>query len=140
VIMAAEAGYRAGEVKVQLYERQAGSSKFSGMGRVLIGFLDLVAVWFQYSFLKKPLLFFGAGGFICFAAGFILGLVALYMRFALQMGFRPLLTLVSMLISLGVLLFGLGFLGESVHDTNRRLARLESRFKESEEAEGTAKS
>jgi glycosyltransferase involved in cell wall biosynthesis len=129
VVMAVQGGFRAGEVKVPLYERKSGRSKFAGPGRVLIGFMDLLAVWFQYSFLKKPLLFFGAGGVVCFATGLLLALAALYLRYVMQMGFRPMLTLVSMLISLGVLLFGLGFLGESIQDTNRRLSRIEADLK-----------
>ena len=68
---------------------------------------------------KKPLSVF------LFLIGCLLGVVAVYMRYVLNRGFRPLLTLVAMLITLGVALFGFGFLGESIQDTNRRLTKLE---------------
>jgi glycosyltransferase involved in cell wall biosynthesis len=126
VVMAVQAGFKAGEVKVTLYPRASGKSKFGSPLRVLVGLMDMLAVWFQYSFIKKPMLFFGIGGIACFLLGGILGLVALYMRYGLGVGFRPLLTLVSMLITLGITLFGFGFLGESVQETNRRIAKIES--------------
>jgi len=125
VVMAVQAGFTAGEVKVPLYERKSGKSKFSSPWRILTGLLDLVSVWFQYSFLRKPLLFFGSAGIVCLLIGFLLGMASIYLRYVLNMGFRPLLTLVSMLVSLGVTLFGLGFLGEAINDTNRRLSRVE---------------
>ena len=138
VVMAVQAGFTAGEVKVPLYERTSGKSKFGSPWRILVGLLDLVSVWFQYSFLRKPLLFFGAGGIICLLAGFVLGIVSIYLRYVLQLGFRPLLTLVAMLVSLGVTLFGLGFLGESVNETNRRVGRIEAGLKQKRDSEGSA--
>lgn len=135
VVMAAQAGFTAGEVKVPLYERTSGKSKFGSPWRVLVGLLDLVSVWFQFSFRSKPLLFFGSGGIICLLSGLLLGLVSIYLRYVLQLGFRPLLTLVSMLMLLGVALFGLGFLGESINDTNRRVARMENMLKQREKRE-----
>ncbi|MDA0991386.1 MAG: hypothetical protein O3A51_11625, partial [Verrucomicrobia bacterium] len=92
--------------------------------------LDMLAVWFQYRFIKKPMLFFGVGGMMCLLLGGLIGVVALYLRYALQMGFRPLLTLVSMLVILGITLFGFGFLGESIQESNRRVARLEDELRQ----------
>jgi len=49
----------------------------------------------------------------------VTGLAALFMRFALGQGFRPLLYLVVLLVTVGVLCFAAGLLGEmiaSVHD------------------------
>lgn len=123
VVMAVREGYRAGEVKVQLSPRREGKSKFSGGWRLMVGLLDFVAVWFQYQFASRPLLFFGSTGIFCLASGFAVGLLALYLRLVLSSGFRPLLTLTALLITLGVLLFGLGFLGESIQAVSRRLDR-----------------
>lgn len=130
VIMAVQAGFTAGEVKIPLHERRSGTGKFDSPWRILVGFLDLVAVWFHYTFLKKPMLFFGTGGLLCLILGGGVGLAAVYMRYVLNTGFRPLLTLVSMLVSLGVTLFALGFLGESVQELHRRLNRIEERLKQ----------
>jgi glycosyltransferase involved in cell wall biosynthesis len=121
VVMAVQAGYKPGEVKVTLSPRAAGRSKFTGSWRVMVGLLDFIAVWFQYRFASRPLLLFGSLGIFIALSGFILGLVALYMRFVLQSGFRPLLTLTVLLITVGILLFGMGFLGESIQTLSRRL-------------------
>jgi glycosyltransferase involved in cell wall biosynthesis len=112
VVMAAEAGYKIGEVKVKLYSRHSGESKFSGISRIPIGLLDLLAVKFQLSFMKKPLLFFGSLGMIMLALAFAVGLVAVYLRVVLHEGYRPLLTLVMLLAVSGTLFFAMGFLGE----------------------------
>ena len=64
--------------------------------------------------MRKPLLFFGSIGFILCALGLAAGLIALYMRFVLFEGYRPLLYLVMLLESMGVMLFMLGFLAEAM--------------------------
>jgi dolichol-phosphate mannosyltransferase len=113
VVLAAQRGYKIGEVKVKLYPRQYGKSKF-GFWRIPSGISDLFSVKFQMSFLRKPLLFFGSIGFILCFLGVLVGLVALYLRFILYEGYRPLLYLVMLLESLGVMLFMLGFLAEAM--------------------------
>ncbi|MEW5995791.1 MAG: glycosyltransferase family 2 protein, partial [Candidatus Zixiibacteriota bacterium] len=62
IVLAADEGYHIEEVRMPLYERQWGKSKFTGFWRVLVGVLDMLAVKFQISFMRKPLLFFGATG------------------------------------------------------------------------------
>jgi glycosyltransferase involved in cell wall biosynthesis len=112
VVLAADEGYRVEEVKIPLYDRQWGRSKFAGIGRIMIGFLDMVAVKFQMTFLRKPLLFFGLVGSICFLAGLLIGLVAIYLRFVVGEGYRPLLYLVLLLMVVGLSLFMMGFMAE----------------------------
>ena len=111
VVTAAENGFKIDEVKVTLYPRKHGKSKF-GFGRILGGVLDLFSVKFQISFLKKPLRFFGTWGIIFGGAGFILGLVALYLRFFTTHGSRTLLFPTTLLILAGLMLFAIGFLAE----------------------------
>ncbi len=74
----------------------------------------MIAVKTQISFLKKPLLFFGVLGFIFLGLGFLVGLVAIYLRFIVGEGFRPLLYLVILLAGSGLGLFILGFLAEGL--------------------------
>lgn len=114
VVLAADEGYRVEEVKVPLYDRQWGKSKFGGIGRVMVGVLDMLAVKFQITFLRKPLLFFGLIGSICFLAGLAIGLVALYLRFVIGEGYRPLLYLVILLMGVGMGLFMMGFVAEGL--------------------------
>ena len=101
-----------------------GKSKYRGPGRTMIGILDLIAVKFQISLMKKPLLLFGTSGGILLIAGFIVGLITLYQRFILQHGFRPMLYLVILLIVIGILFFILGFLAESIAAIHEELKSL----------------
>ncbi len=114
VALAVEEGYRVDEVKVPLYPRYSGDSKYSGFWRIPVGVLDMLAVKSQLTLLRKPLLFFGFLGTILVTAGILVGLVALYLRFFMDTGFRPLLYLVILLMVLGLLFFILGFLAEGL--------------------------
>ena len=60
------------------------------------------------------MLFFGLTGLFLFALGGLTGVVALYLRFVEGAGFRPLLTLVLLLVLLGGLLFAAGLIAELV--------------------------
>jgi glycosyltransferase involved in cell wall biosynthesis len=112
VVIAASQGFRLAQQPVPLYPRRAGSSKF-GIGRIPVGVLDLMSVWFQVRFGRKPMLFFGVAGALLFFFGLVVGLVALYLRFGPpHVGFRPLLDLIIVLVISGVALFGFGFVGE----------------------------
>ena len=111
--LAADQGYRIVEVKIRLYERKWGKSKFS-IWRIPIGVLDMIAVKTQLSLLRKPLLFLGLVGSIFFGLGTLVGLYAIYLRFIVGEGFRPMLYLVMLLIGIGMALFILGFLTEGL--------------------------
>jgi len=113
VVLAANEGFSVEEVKVPLYERQWGKSKFS-VWRIPVGVLDMLAVKFQITFLRKPLLFFGLIGAIFIALGILVGLYAIYERYALLHGNRTLLYLVMLLIGVGMSLFLMGFISEGV--------------------------
>ena len=114
VVMAHANGYRIGEIDIELLDRRHGESKYGGSGRIVVGTLDLLSVWFQLVFSRKPMLFFGLTGLALFAAGGVVGLVALWLRFVSGVGFRPLLTLVVLLVLLGGLLFAAGLIAELV--------------------------
>jgi len=114
VVLAHARGYRLGELDIDLLPRRHGEPKFSGRRRILIGMLDMVSVWFQLVFGRKPLLFFGTSGLALIAAGCVTGLTALVLRFGFGLGYRPLLTLVLLLVVGGLLLFVLGFLAETM--------------------------
>ena len=129
VVIAAGAGFTVTERPVTLLPRKAGTSKF-GLGRIPIGVLDLLSVWFQLRFGRKPLLFFGLSGGILFGLGFLIGVVALVLRFGYGVGFRPVLTLVMMLIITGVVLFGFGFIGEMLAGAREDLRALQRHLDE----------
>src|ERR687894_531710 len=131
VVIAAADGYRLTSLPVPLYPRRAGISKFNWR-RIPIGMFDLISVWFQLRFGRKPMLFFGVGGAILFIIGILAGIVALVLRFGYGIGLRPLLNLVETMVISGIVLFGFGFLGEMIagmreetREIARELARIE---------------
>ncbi|MGH7537483.1 MAG: glycosyltransferase family 2 protein [Gemmatimonadales bacterium] len=124
VVIAAGQGYRLTERPVPVYPRRAGKSKF-GIGRIPVGVLDLLSVWFQLRFGRKPMLFFGISGALLFLLGFLVGVFALIQRYVLGTGFRPLLDLIMVLVISGVSLFGFGFVGELVAGQREELRALQ---------------
>ena len=133
VVIAAADGYRLTSIPVPLYPRRAGTSKFNWR-RIPIGLFDLVSVWFQLRFGRKPMLFFGVGGAVLFVIGFLAGIGALILRFGYGIGLRPLLNLVETMVISGIVLFGFGFLGEMIagmREETRELAREVARLEKS---------
>ena len=135
VPLAAARGFRITEIPVVLRPRQFGEAKYSGRGRILVGLFDLVAVAFQLTFVRKPLLYFGVLGTGALGFGFLVGLLAIILRLAGH-GFRPLLYLVILLVMAGLVLFAAGFLGESLAGISDRLERIE-RLARTEKQNGT---
>ena len=73
IVIAAAEGFTVTEIPVPLYPRHAGRSKF-GLSRIPVGVLDMLSVWFELRFGKKPLLLFGMAGAALFALGFVAGI------------------------------------------------------------------
>ncbi len=109
-ILAYEKGFRAGEIPVRHHPRKYGRSKYS-FERFLRGPFDLLTVLFLISFKRRPLHLFGMLGLSFFFVGFIIDLYLSILWFLgdRPIGNRPLLTLGTLLITLGiqVLIFGL---------------------------------
>ena len=125
VVIAAADGFRLDSLPVPLYPRRAGVSKF-GWRRIPVGIFDLLSVWFQLRFGRKPMLFFGAAGVTLFMIGLLAGIVALVLRYGYGIGLRPLLNLVETMVISGIVLFGFGLLGEMVaglREETRAIAR-----------------
>lgn len=114
VVLAYARGWRVSEIDIALHPRRAGTSKYQGRGRIAEGVLDLLSVAFLLKFSGKPLMLFGSAGIVSLVAGILTGVVAFWLRFGLGFGFRPLLYLVVLLVTVGILLFGVGFLAELV--------------------------
>jgi len=111
VPLAANEGFRVDEVKISLYPRHSGKTKFS-IWRIPIGVLDMIAVKFQISFARKPLLYFGLTGAVMLFLALLIGIYALWERYVMGVGQRQWLYLVIFLSSLGLGLFMLGFMSE----------------------------
>ncbi len=114
VVLAYRQGFTVTELDIPLHPRRAGESKYTGPLRILIGLMDLISVWFLLLFSRKPLILFGFSGLIMMSAGFVVGALAFYLRFVHELGFRPLLYLVMLLETVGVVLFGVGLMAEMI--------------------------
>jgi glycosyltransferase involved in cell wall biosynthesis len=127
VVLAHARGWSVTEIDITLYPRRAGVSKYQGPFRIMIGLLDLASVWFLLLFSRKPLLLFGVTGIVLIAAGFAVGLIALWLRFVEGFGFRPLLYLVMLLETVGFLLLGIGLLAEQIAQVRTEVEALGKR-------------
>jgi glycosyltransferase involved in cell wall biosynthesis len=137
VVIAAAQGFRLVERPVPLHPRTAGKSKF-GISRIPVGILDLLSVWFQLRFGRKPMLFFGVSGAVLCLLGVLVGVYALIERYVYGVGFRPILNLIMLLVLAGLILFGFGFVGEMVAgmlEETRALRREVDRLREERSSE-----
>ena len=126
IVLAAAQGYTVTEIPIPLYPRHAGKSKF-GIGRIPIGVLDMLSVWFELKFAQKPLLAFGMLGAALFAVGFVAGVIALGVYVLQGAGVRAVWTLIQTCLILGSVFFATGLLGEQVavlRSEQRELRRL----------------
>ncbi len=129
VVMAAAQGYSVTEVPVPLYPRNAGKSKF-GIGRIPIGVLDMLAVWFELRFARKPLLLFGMLGAALFLTGLVVGIGAILVRVIVGVGFRPLIDLVAVCLTVGSVALATGLIGELMAAQRAELRELRRRVEE----------
>lgn len=109
IVLAAAQGFTVSEVPVPLYPRRAGRSKF-GLSRIPVGVLDMLSVWFELRFSRKPLLMFGILG----AAMFLVAAVAGVVLLTAGLGTRPLWAIIQTALTLGSIFFATGLLGEQV--------------------------
>ena len=114
-VLAVRRGFPVREIELA----QSPRDRFRGRYRLreyVHGVLNVLTVFFLVRFTRKPLRFFGSIGFIAagIGAAVVLVLVVERLFFGVALGDRPALLLASLLVVLGVQLFGLGLLGELV--------------------------
>jgi hypothetical protein len=124
VVIAAMEGFRLTSRPVPLHPRRAGASKFTWT-RIPVGVFDLLSVWFQLRFGRKPMLFFGVTGAVLVLLGFLVGVYAVLERYVFQQGNRAFLYLVLLLVIAGLMLVGFGFVGELVAGQREELRALQ---------------
>ena len=129
IVVAAAAGFTVTEVPVPLYPRHAGKSKF-GIGRIPVGVIDMMAVWFELRFAKKPLLLFGMLGAALFMLGVLAGLAALVWLAATGEGIRAVWTVIQTCLIVGSVFFSTGFVGELVAAQRAETRELRARIEE----------
>jgi glycosyltransferase involved in cell wall biosynthesis len=129
IVMAVAQGFTVSEIPVPLYPRHAGKSKF-GIGRIPVGVIDMVAVWFELRFAKKPLLLFGMLGAALFVVGVIAGVTALIWLAVAGEGIRAVWTVIQTCLILGSVFFSTGFVGELVAAQRAETRELRARIEE----------
>ncbi|MGI9044100.1 MAG: glycosyltransferase family 2 protein [Gemmatimonadaceae bacterium] len=129
IVVAAAQGFTVSEIPIRLYPRHAGVSKF-GIGRIPVGVMDMVAVWFELRFAKKPLLLFGMIGAALFSIGVIAGITALVWLAVTGTGLRAVWTLIQTCLVVGSVFFSTGFIGELVAAQRAETRELRARIEE----------
>ena len=133
IVIAAAQGYTVTEIPVPLYPRHAGKSKFATWRRIPIGALDMLSVWFELRFAKKPLLLFGMLGAALFALATLAGLIISALTiFTDDFGgaVRPVWTLITTCLILGSIFFATGTLGEQVAGQRAEMRELRRQLDE----------
>jgi glycosyltransferase involved in cell wall biosynthesis len=129
IVIAAAHGYTVTEIPVPLYPRHSGKSKF-GIGRIPVGVLDMVSVWFELRFGPKPFLLFGMLGLALFAIGFIGGLIAVARLLLFDQGTRAVWTVVQTCVIVGSVFFATGLVGEQIAVQRSEVRELRRRVEE----------
>ena len=129
IVIAAAQGYSVTEIPVPLYPRHAGKSKF-GLSRIPVGVLDMLSVWFELRFGKKPLLLFGMLGAGLFTIGALSGLIALGVLLVDHVGYRSVWTVITTCLILGSIFFATGLLGEQIAQQRAEMRELRRRIDE----------
>ena len=136
VVLAFAQGFSVTEIDITLHPRRHGVAKYSGRSRIVVGLLDLLSVAFFLFFSRKPLMFFGVPGLIMSVSGVVVGLITIVLRVVgwhSPIGYRPPLYLVILLMVLGFLLFGFGFISELVAQQQADLDAIHRRLKDRDE-------
>ncbi|MCP4166805.1 MAG: glycosyltransferase family 2 protein [Chloroflexi bacterium] len=132
--IAADQGFRVGEVATNWYPRKAGRSKF-GLGRIPVSFLDVIVIRFLLTFSQAPMRFFGGVGLGCFVlSGIIFVVLAYFWFFQEQTQIRPAFWTALILALAGLVLFLVGFLAELIVTQGDRLTELEDRLWEMDQS------
>jgi len=129
IVIAAANGFTVTEIPVPLYPRHSGKSKF-GIGRIPVGVLDMLSVWFELRFGPKPLLLFGMLGLGLFAVGVLAGLFAVARLLLFHEGTRPVWTIIQTCVIVGSVFFATGLIGEQVAVQRSELRELRRRIDE----------
>jgi len=129
IVIAAAHGYSVTEIPVPLYPRHSGKSKF-GIGRIPVGVLDMVSVWFELRFGPKPFLLFGMLGLALFAIGFLGGVIATLRLLLLHEGTRVVWSIVQTCVIVGSVFFATGLVGEQIAVQRSEVRELRRRVEE----------
>jgi hypothetical protein len=121
-ILASQKGFTTKEVRCDHYQERGGKQGLSNLREYLSRVVDMLTIYFNIRFVRKPLRFFSTIGMIFLLLGIFLGGFIFIERFTMGAlaGNRPLLLLAIFLMVMGVQIAGVGLLGEIVVFTHGR--------------------
>ena len=125
--IAADQGWRVGEVPTKWYPRKAGRSHY-GLARIPISLLDVLVIRFLLTFSQAPMRFFGGLGLasLTIAGATFFYLALLWFSRGAQR--RPIFWMALGLALAGLLFFLVGFLAELIVAQGDRLTELERKL------------
>lgn len=106
-------GFKIGEMEVRHHPRIHGKTKYN-FKRMLIGFIDMLNIWFWRKYLRRPLHLFGAAGLFCLFIGSMMGFWVVYLKLFKHVSLSDTaLTLVSVFVFMtGLQLFVAGLIAD----------------------------
>ena len=121
-IIAAQKGYKTKEIECQHYEERGGRSGISNLPEYLQRMIDIMTLYFNTRFTKKPLRFFSTIGLGFLVAGLLIIAYVFIQKIFLgtPMGDRPIILLAIFFMVLGVQTSSVGLLGEIIVFTHGR--------------------
>ena len=121
-ILATTHGFKTKEVKCERYEKSHDTSSLLKEPGFFTSLLDILTVYFNTRFTKKPLRFFSSIGLSFMTIGFISTCYVFFERFLVDhlIGNRPVLLLAILFMVLGVQVASIGLLGEIIVFINGR--------------------
>lgn len=121
-ILAIQKGFKTKEVPCDHYQEYGGKTGLRNLHEYLTRAVDMLTIYFNLRFIRKPLRFFSSVGMIFLLLGIFLGGYIFIERFTLGAlaGNRPLLLLAIFLMVMGVQIASVGLLGEIVAFTHGR--------------------
>jgi dolichol-phosphate mannosyltransferase len=123
-------GYRAGELPATLKARKRGKSKFR--------FKATAVSHLIFSFFERPILLFGAIGFLMVSLGALGGIYVIYLwRRGMLNPNRPLMTLMVLLIVAGIQVLLFGFLGTQLVNLRKEIYKVQRENKNLEKELGS---
>ncbi len=122
-ILAEKKGFKVKEIKCEHYQQLGiGKAGFYRLSHYFTTFIDILTLYFNTRFSRKPLRFFSAIGLIFLFVGMLITAYIFAERFLLNypIGDRPLLLLAILFMVLGVQAASVGLLGEIIAFTHGR--------------------
>lgn len=127
LMIAAQQGYRIGEVATNWYPRRAGRSKY-GFSRIPISLLDVLVVKFLLTFSQAPMRFFGGLGLVALGLSVLTALYLLLLYALTQTQQRPIFWAAGGLALAGLLLILVGFIAELIVSQGEQIKEMEWRL------------